>query len=876
MDPTASTARIEELLTHADWVRALARNLSRDDADADDLSQETWLAALRGAPRQTGPAWLGGVARNLSRMRWRSAARRARREERAASERTPPPAPDEVVARMEMQRLLADAVLRLDEPWRSTVVQRYLDGRTSAEIARREGVPAATVRGRLKTALERLREDLDRRHDGRRDAWRVGFAPVLGISPAEIRSAASAASTGAGAAPVALGVLGALVLGAGLLAFLFAARDPGGGASPSRPAEPVGAPPDAREPGPVDEKPPQGVRWGAVADPRSEDEGDEPTPEAPPARLATPQDFEYAGTPAGMAYVPRGTAILGTTYERLRQDLLQGRARQVQADFAFEAPQHQVEMAPYFIDRYEVTNAQYLLFLQETRETYNTDAAALANLAEVAGHLLDMPRERWDEDEVAWGQLYESNRALLWEKMPGTVVKNQAGEVDEKATKQAFRYAPLVRGMELEFYDRKPPETWPSMEPLKIFLDHPVMSVSYDDAEAFAEWAGKHVPTEQEWEYAGRGPEGYYWPWGDQWYPDLSRANWGAKNIDDQFKPRTMSVDTLPEGRSWCGVYHMLGNAGEWTSSWFGPYPGNEREHVSMGEYVKVIRGATYVDLELLVLRLAARNFIGQGVKAPPRPGNRFEYIGFRCAWTGQPGLDHLGPILRRVSRGRRITQKSLAMDQYAAAVATRFAPPGAEVEHHVTVQGRAHAVVVVPLTSMLRPDQRTPRIRSRADLETVTAKADDPLPLAVLHTDLPLVRVYVRDRSTPGGRPGPRTAPPPVKEDVCPPGTYVLGVWHTRLCLCTSALELVCFLTRDEAHPARLDVVGLVPEGRKAARLVLDEAAGGLSLDFEVPVGGASTSAEQTVVVNGLVVTPQAGALQSAGPWRTHSRSDD
>ena len=88
-----------------------------------------------------------------------------------------------------------------------------------------------------------------------------------------------------------------------------------------------------------------------------------------------------------------------------------------------------------------------------------------------------------------------------------------------------------------------------------------------------------------------------------------------------------------------------------------------------MGEYVKVIRGATFMRPELLVLRLAARNFIGGGMKAPPRPGNRFEYIGFRCAWSEQPGLDQLGPIVRRVSRGRRVTGETIVLERYAGSV---------------------------------------------------------------------------------------------------------------------------------------------------------------------------------------------------------------
>ena len=576
--------------------------------------------------------------------------------------------------------------------------------------------------------------------------------------------------------------------------------------------------------------------------------------------------------------MPPGTAVIGTTANRL-QALLAGRAGQVRTDFAFEAPQHRIEMSPFFLDRYEVTNAQYLLFLEDTaRSSYDTDAAALADLEEVAGHLMEVPRDRWARDDVAWAQLYESHRDELRARMPDSVVRDRAGEIDEQATKRAFRHAPLARGITLRFYSRKPPETWPSMEPPQAFLDHPVTSVSYDDAEAFAEWAGKHVPTEQEWEYAGRGPEGYFWPWGDQWFPDMSRANWGAKNIDAQFKPRTLPVGTLDEGRSWCGAHHMLGNAGEWTSSWFRPYPGNEREHVSMGEYVKVIRGATYVDLEHLVLRLAARNFIGQGVKAPPRPGNRFEYIGFRCAWYEQPGQDQLDPILRRVSRGRRITKQNVALDRYTASVATRFAARDEEGEDHVYVQGRAHSIVVIPLRSMLRPDQRTPRIDSRKALQKLTVNADDPLPLAVLHTDVPLEQVYVRDPAA--GRRGPRRrpAPPPMVEGSCPPGTYVLGVWHTRLCLCTSSLEFVCFLTEDEAPPARLDVLRLPPEERESASLDLDVQAGVISLSFDVPVGGSNTLEGLTVVVDALTLTPQAGTLSAAGTWRTHTdaASDD
>ena len=165
-----------------------------------------------------------------------------------------------------------------------------------------------------------------------------------------------------------------------------------------------------------------------------------------------------------------------------------------------------------------------------------------------------MPRERWGDDDVSWRQLYRANKTQLWEKMPQYVKKDPAGTVDEKASETAFQNAPLVRGIVLEFLDRRPPETWPGLVPPPLLLDHPVMSVSYDDVEAFAEWAGKHVPTEQEWEYAARGPEGFFYPWGDDWFDDVKHANWaGGYTIgmllgNDSPEPITMPVETLAGG----------------------------------------------------------------------------------------------------------------------------------------------------------------------------------------------------------------------------------------------------------------------------------------------------------------------------------------
>lgn len=166
--------QVEELLQQAGWLRGLAASLVGDPGQADDLVQETWLAALR-RPPQSGASprpWLERVLRNLARNRGR--AERTRRDhERHAGEPGPPAGPDAIAAEVEAQRLLAEAVGRLGEPGRTIVVLRYFRGLDSAAIGRELALPAGTVRWKLQGALEELRRELDRRCEGGRRAWSV-------------------------------------------------------------------------------------------------------------------------------------------------------------------------------------------------------------------------------------------------------------------------------------------------------------------------------------------------------------------------------------------------------------------------------------------------------------------------------------------------------------------------------------------------------------------------------------------------------------------------------------------------------------------------------------------------------------------------------
>src|SRR5262245_36411768 len=117
MAPPTPIASIAELLDDAGWIRRLARSLVDAEHGAEDVAQQTLLAALRRAPKdpkRLGP-WLVRVARNAART-WKRRDERVSRRERTAARPETIPSAAESVARVALQRSVADAVLALDEP----------------------------------------------------------------------------------------------------------------------------------------------------------------------------------------------------------------------------------------------------------------------------------------------------------------------------------------------------------------------------------------------------------------------------------------------------------------------------------------------------------------------------------------------------------------------------------------------------------------------------------------------------------------------------------------------------------------------------------------------------------------------------------------
>jgi len=163
--------RSEQLVADSSWLHRLALALVKDEATADDLVQDTYSIAATQAPTDGRPLrpWLARVLSNRVRTSRRSARRRREREQVFAELAASPARPDEIVARIELQRTLAGLVLDLAAPQRDVVLLHYFEGLTSKEIGVRLGVSAGTVRWRLKQAIVELRERLEQHSPNR--AW---------------------------------------------------------------------------------------------------------------------------------------------------------------------------------------------------------------------------------------------------------------------------------------------------------------------------------------------------------------------------------------------------------------------------------------------------------------------------------------------------------------------------------------------------------------------------------------------------------------------------------------------------------------------------------------------------------------------------------
>ncbi len=170
---------LEDLTGHIDGLRRLAGVLVRDEAAADDLVQDTLIAAARGSsgPRGATRAWLRGIARNLARKQFRDVNRRRRRELGAAVPEASA-ATDEAAAGLEIQRRVIALLEALPGSERTALYLRYFEDLPPRRIAARMACPVATVHTHIRRGRERLRAGLDHAAGGSRARWTLALLPM--------------------------------------------------------------------------------------------------------------------------------------------------------------------------------------------------------------------------------------------------------------------------------------------------------------------------------------------------------------------------------------------------------------------------------------------------------------------------------------------------------------------------------------------------------------------------------------------------------------------------------------------------------------------------------------------------------------------------
>ena len=272
-----------------------------------------------------------------------------------------------------------------------------------------------------------------------------------------------------------------------------------------------------------------------------------------PNPAATPQ-LTPAVKPS-MVVVPAGIVRLG----------LSRRSGAFGWDNEFE--EHTVDVPAFEIDRYMVTNGQFLTFIED------------------GGY---ERREFWNDADWRWKSTGKNSSPVFWKRHEG---------------------APLYHTM----FDEVPlPMDWP-------------VYVSHAEASAYARWAGKALPTEAQWQraaYGSRDNMERFYPWGGD-APDSNRGNFDFQSWDP------MPVNAHPLGQSAVGVEGMLGNGWEWTSTVFGPFPGFEPFPFYRGYSADFFDGKHYVmkggsaRTAACMLRPSFRNWF--------QSHYQYVYAGFRC-----------------------------------------------------------------------------------------------------------------------------------------------------------------------------------------------------------------------------------------------------
>src|SRR6266446_6144585 len=321
------------------------------------------------------------------------------------------------------------------------------------------------------------------------------------------------------------------------------------------------------------------------------------------SRVAS-QEHEPPNQPEGMVRIPSGEFTMGTDDVR---------------SFPNERPAHRVHLERFWIDEHDVTNAEFAKFVEAAG--YVTTAERKPDWNELKKELPpETPKP--DESVLVAGSL---------------VFTPTSGPVPLSDLSAWWRWVPGASWRHPE----GPDSTLEGRE------NHPVVQVSWDDAVAYAKWAGKQLPTEAEWEFAARGGlEGRRFNWGDDVRPSgrhMANTFQGdfpyRQTADDGFS-RTSPVKSFPPNGY--GLYDMAGNVWQWTADWYrsdyykhladtvgvarNPQgPETSYDPAEPNEPKKVHRGGSYLCTD----QYCSRYIVGTRGKGEVSTGTN--HLGFRC-----------------------------------------------------------------------------------------------------------------------------------------------------------------------------------------------------------------------------------------------------
>ncbi len=641
------------LLANTTWMHALARQLVGGEEGAEDLVQETWLRVLRRGPRDPGRAqgWLATVLRNVSRSKARTEGRRVARERDVApSERVESTA--DVIERVASHQEVVDAVMALEEPCRRTILMRYFDGLPPREIARREGTPVDTVKGRLARGLELLRRALDASHGGDRRAW-VGLLVPLARG-GEVGGAGWPTGLGLGLKVIAAVAVPTLAVTA---VFHFNAAPESTGVpeageawKEAPPEDEVRVPVEVEAIPPAEDPPPIGP--GVVEDADSGATESEPRV----ARRDPPlleSEWWLAEGPPGLVRIPGGRTQVGTD----AQDLLKMFEENPQlvkndAGFLAEVPRHEVDVDDFYLMVTEVTNEQYEVYVRAMGVR---------------------PPHSWGERAIR--EARESYLKVQGERRQEAIARGESIPVRVP-----------FDGPDWWAANWKDAD-WEVTEELKM---RPVVFVDYQDTRGYAEWAGLRLVDENEFERAVRGGTDRPFPWGANWVAGQFAATSGMRGVSE-----ILPVGSFPAGASEQGVFDLAGNVWEWTRSKFMPYPGWRHKRYSIGQ------GNRRIEIDAIPSWDPNRRVVKGGsqqnsyfyARCTTRGGfDRYQKasaLGFRCAASIRPGLDFARTCLEEIPRELRPQAEDgpVVFDTRQTAAVQRWnrmrwpdGPPGYEV----------------------------------------------------------------------------------------------------------------------------------------------------------------------------------------------------